>query len=319
MGECTFNCAAPGILLLCLRIGTGLRQCCRPFFFALLAPVSPLCAVGLLPWLAFSLCRYLATRKDSLAVTIGAALCALPLVICMALYYMSGDGSSARFLRNDSSYYSPVDQRLAGRLVRYASILLALLVPAFMFLYKRYKRTMLFWSTVYLAVLTPIVWIGEEHNELIFKCSVIIYFSLALLYASLFIHTRHRVAKLALASYILLESIGSLGDIGLRVLAHYSWDNAEMKENTWDRRLADMRKRGIRFYRRFHGEKPISSVLYSQPGKAARGPLRFMSVKSASREDLPCDIPPLRENANGQNDVDNNNIHSVSSSRQLAK
>jgi len=211
VGECTFNCAVPGILLLCMCIGTRLRQCCWPFFFALLVPVSPLCAVGLLPWLAFSLCRNLATRKDSLAVTIVSALCALPLVICMTLYYMSGDGSSARFLWNDSSYYYSVDQGLAGRWVRYASILLALLVPAFIFLYRRYKRTMLFWSAVYLAVFTPVVWIGEEHNELIFKCSVIIHFSVALLYASLFIHTRHRVARLALAFYMLLGGGWILG------------------------------------------------------------------------------------------------------------
>lgn len=66
VGECTFNCATPGLLLLCVCIGTRLPQCCWPFFCALLVPVSPLCAVGLLPWLAFSTCRVLATDRNPL-------------------------------------------------------------------------------------------------------------------------------------------------------------------------------------------------------------------------------------------------------------
>lgn len=237
----------------------------------------------------------------------------------MALYYMSGDGSSVHFLWNNSPYYDSVDQASAGRWAHYAGILLALLAPAFIFLYKHYKRTMLFWSAVYLAVLTPIVWIGEEHNELIFKCSVIIHFSLSLLYASLFVHTRHKVARAALAVFMLIGMAGSVGDIGLRVLAHYSWDESAMKENTREKRLGDMREPEMKLYRRFHGEKPISPVLYSLPGEAAGGSLRFMSADDNSKETLPRNKSQLQECANGQDDITSDHHRSANGHDRLAK
>lgn len=89
-------------------------------------------------------------------------------------------------------------------------------------------------------------------------------------------HTCHKGGRMLLAVFMFMGMAGSICDIGARVLAHYSWDEAVMKENIKDTNPVNPENPESYLYRRFHGKKPVSPVLYSEPGEAAKGPLRFM-------------------------------------------
>lgn len=289
VSEHTFNSAVPALLILCACVGIRLPKCCWLFFCALLVPINPLCAVGVIPLLFFAYTSKGSMKPYPLAVSAATALCALPLVICSAFYFISGDGSATRCLWTPSPYYYPVDQDLMGRWGRYGYMLLLLLVPVFIFLFRYYKKTSLLWCALFLALITPLVWLGEENNEFVYKCSVIINFCLAILYASCFVHRRRRTAKAALLLFMFLGAAGSICDIGARVIAHYGWSEATVKENIRDKALGDMENPVSKLYRHFHGNVKAPTLLYDHPGEASEGPLRFLPTGGHSK------VPPMMD------------------------
>lgn len=279
----TFHCTTPALLLFSLLSSRLLPWRYILFACALIPLTSPLETVALLPLLTLTLLPRL--KRQGKELLTDATWCVLPLLACVACYMMCSDNSAIRLLWQDSPLYSP--RPLTYRLLKYALILPCCALPAFYFLWPRYRRLTLFRSAVALMVFLPVVWIGANNNELLFKGSAVMYLSLAPLYVSALYHGKGW-RRWLLVGYLVLFSTNMSSDIIMRVIPHYSWNADKMADNIdtrWQGHLNHPEEQHLT--EQFFTTAPLPRLLYWQAGGSAATLLSFAATGHLSTQDTP--------------------------------
>lgn len=253
-----------------------------PFVAALSVLWSPLAAVVLLPWIMLKMSGQLnswhAWKSVLGQLSLWSGCCML---IPVGVYFSCSNAGTIHFIVSDSPYYNEqmIDQ--LTRVGKACSIMLMMLVPMLIFLRKRYRKTGITFLCAILIILLPIVWIGYENNELLFKGSAVIFMLLAVLYASRLAHARG-LCKWTILAFVLLSSGEFLWDMGFRVIHKYTFDAHKMQEHIRDDWNGHLNHPDHFAYKNFFGRTPSSRLLYGYPGASAQHVLKpFATEKNA--------------------------------------
>ena len=147
-------------------------------------------------------------------------------------------------------------------------IVLLMLVPMCLFLVGRYKNTAAFRVCVLLIVMLPLVWVGYENNELLFKGSAVVFMLLVLLYASALVQAKGW-RRAVLVVFCLLSAGEFCWDVGFRIVHKYTTDEQRMQQHIRDEWNGHLNHPDHLAYKNFFGRSPHASILYPHSGQSA--------------------------------------------------
>lgn len=261
---CSFNNGLPAGLLFALLMAARPQPAAALHYSALIVSSSPLSAVAFLPYLGMRLAAQVRSKADAkkLLLSHAAVPAALLLLVCVAAYFSSSvQASPPRFLWQYSNSYSGREQDLLYRLGRYAIIVSLTMLPAWFFLSKRFIHTAAFRSSMFLLMLLPLVWIGNDNNELLLKGSVTVFLFLAVLYMLAYCHCPQRWMRRALLAFFAASSIFFVIDLTLRFSHFYTWNPALMKQNINNEWGGHLNHHDRLFYSQFFGRPAYPCLL----------------------------------------------------------
>ena len=172
----TYNHAVAVMLFLCMVHGRLLNARTLLPVAALVVACSPLGALALLVYLACILLPQV--RRGQLPQMLREPMlyAVLPLLALMALYFSSGAVSQAVAGWNASLYGGSAARFLPAYLGGTLFMVGALCVFGW-----RYRRTSAFRAAALLLVIMPLVWLGLDTNEFLYKGSLVPFFVMAVL------------------------------------------------------------------------------------------------------------------------------------------
>lgn len=267
LAYCTFNNALPVATAFALLLAACPKPAATLHYSALIVSSSPLSALALMPYLGLRLLPQLKRGRDWLRMftSSGAVPAGILLLFCVAIYFSSThDASQTRFLWQDSSLYKGLETDGAYRMGRYAIMLFLTAVPAIFFLYRRFHRLAAFRSSLFLMVFLPLIWVGYENNELLFKGSMPLFLCLSILYMLSFCHCRKRWVRTVFLLFFAASSMHFVVDVTLRFGHYYSWDPAMRERNIRNDWEGHLNHPGHMYYSRFIGKPSCPVILKTQ-------------------------------------------------------
>lgn len=170
----SYNHAVPAALAAALLFTRTCPARHLPLLMALSALASPFAALALLPWVLTRLWPLLRCGKVTMPFFLNAAAALLWAAVAAA--YLSGQaeqGSFAGFVWQDMPYWDEPMQSLPYRGGVLCMMLLCALLPLWMLVHPRFRRTCFFRCLVLLGVALPLLWVGRLHNEWLYKGSLV--------------------------------------------------------------------------------------------------------------------------------------------------
>ncbi len=223
----TFNHYLAPLVLLAMLAGKLLPSRYGLAAGALVLICSPLAALALLPLLLWR--GKLALMNGSTAV---ATLFAL-LPVC----YLAGSAGGQLALLRPTGDSCLADLETYRLWMRYGLQVVMISLPALLLLW-RWRHTSWFASSLLLAVVLPMLWVGMWNNEFIYKGAAVLWFCLAWLYSSAWCHCQG-TRKALLAVFLLLSASDAYGQL-LGALKSFSTHPAAMQlniRNEWQGKL----------------------------------------------------------------------------------
>lgn len=269
------------IALICSRRLNGLFI---PFVSALTVLWSPLAAAALLPWVAYITWGRLKTPADLKQLASQESLWAgLALLGMVGAYFSCAQSGMLHWVTSEAPYYNDWMQTPLARGLKALLIVLLMLVPMCLFLAGRYKNTAAFRVCVLLIVMLPLVWVGYENNELLFKGSAVVFMLLVLLYASALVHAKGWRRTL-LVAFCLLSAGEFCWDVGFRIVHKYTTDEQRMQQHIRDEWNGHLNHPNHLAYKNFFGHSPHALILYPQSGQSADSLLKPFATGQKAAE-----------------------------------
>ncbi len=210
---------------------------------------------------------------------------AIILLILVALYFMNAHAQSVHLVFQDSNYYNGLIQNCIIRISKAIFNVLIILIPLLIFL-RRYKRTAVFQTIYIISICTPLIWIGRNFNELIFKSSIVLFILLAILFTFEFKHIT-KCKRYAIIAFLFLSTFACQWDIIARVLQHYSWDKKVMNCNYRDDWQGHLNHADDFYYKHFFGKQPLSFIFYDKQGESAQHIFKLFETTYKADDDKP--------------------------------
>lgn len=278
----TPHSAIPICMVIALVFSKRLPWQYIPFIAALTVLWSPLAAIAMLPWLVLKMLDKLRTWSAWKAALNPYSLpSGMLLLYLVGSYFMCADSGMVHLIHEDASYYNEWMQEMHIRCFKAGTIICMMMIPMLVFLGKRYGKTGIPYVCGGLTILLPILWVGYENNELLFKGSAAIFMLLVLVYASRLVYARG-CWRVALIIFVALSSGEFLWDVGFRIVHKYTCDEQMMQANVKDDWAGHLNHPNHTAYKNFFGQRPHGHLLYSKSGEAALYTLRpFATGKTA--------------------------------------
>lgn len=279
----TPHSAIPICMMIALVFSKRLPWQYIPFTAALTVLWSPLAALVMLPWLVVQMLGKLRSRsawKDAFnPYSLGSGLLLLYLV---GNYFVCSDTGMVHFIHTDAPFYNDWMLDTQTRCLKGVAIICMMMVPLLVFLGKHYRKTGIPHLCAVLILFLPIVWVGYENNELLFKGSATVFMLLVVLYASRVVHARGWW-RVILIAFFLFSAGEFIWDVGFRIVHKYTWDAQAMKKNIRDDWQGHLNHPQHFCYKNFFGQTPHGHLLYRKSGESAQHALRpFATGKTAA-------------------------------------
>lgn len=235
---------------------------------ALMVMSSPMAAAALFIILLFS---YLRNPRELLA-----AMCSwqvwvcVVFLICGALYFLGQQSSGLCMLWSENPYaemMSPQKQTPNLRMVRYISGLVWLLLPLYLIVQKKLRRTMWWKIIVLLAVALPLVWIGRVDNQLLSKGGLVLCLLCIWLLAYQWKISK-RTRKCFILLFLLCSSSHIAGSFIHRDFLHYTWSQEGTMRHIYDPWKGTLNHPELYEYNNFWGKVLVPEILYDKPGES---------------------------------------------------
>ncbi len=258
-----------------------------PFVSSLTVLWSPLAAGVMLPWVALKMLGQLRTRVAwmeslrTLSLWSGVAL-----VVLVGAYFTCAESSMLHWVGAETAYYNDWMLNQSTRVAKACAIMAMMCIPMLIFLWQPYRKTGIPLVCCILILLLPLVWVGYENNELLFKGSAVIFMLLVVLYASRFVHAR-RWWRAALVVFFILSAGEFCWDLGFRVLHKYTWDETAMQKNIIDDWQGHLNHPHELAYKNFFGRSPQAVMFYAESGASAQGVLRPLATGQKAADSNP--------------------------------
>lgn len=235
LGIYSYNSAISCFLILCMIAAKQIPVKFLLFFSAMIVMVSPLSAAALFILLIFKLLPFMKNQENKFCIRWdillnGYTVTACLVLLCAGLYFLTQDGSNARFIWSYYHHFRGEANDVNFRLMKMFLIMGFMLVPAFIIIRGKHRKNAYFLSSVVLAVLLPLIWVGRWNNEFLYKGSIVLFFNLTYLYFLRLLRFRGP-KRVWLFVYLLLISAPVAGDICMRVLPNYTWDSSKVEKN----------------------------------------------------------------------------------------
>lgn len=189
----SYNHAVPAALAAALLFTRSCSARHLPLLLALSVLASPFAALALLPWALMRLRPRLRRGAGAMPFALNAAAALLWAAVAAAyLSGQAGQGSFAGFVWQDMPYWCGPMQSLPYRCGVLASMLLCALVPLWVLVHPRLRRTAFFRSLLLLGVALPLLWVGRLHNEWLYKGSLVFAMGQTALWSLSLKHAWHR-------------------------------------------------------------------------------------------------------------------------------
>lgn len=278
----TPHTALPVCLVIAIVLSKRLPWRHIPYTSALAVLWSPLASACMLPWLMVYMKSKLSRFSGFIELFRPCSMWgALGLLCCVVMYFSCMESGMIHAVWVPSPYYNEWMKDDVMRVIKSLFITCQMLIPAFVFLGSKYKRTAAFVVSAALICFLPFVWVGYENNELLFKGSAVIMMLLVILYASRFIYS-HGIWRLLLIAFVVLSAAEFMWDMAFRVIHKYTWSEEGISRNIKDEWAGHLNHPQHSAYKNFFGHRPCGHLLYSQSGESALHVLRpFASGKTA--------------------------------------
>lgn len=287
LGIYSFNSAISCFLILCMIVAKLIPVRFLLFFSAMIVLVSPLAAAALFILLIFQLLQQMKNQEGKFCIRWslllnGYTLTACIVLVCAGLYFATQDGSNMRFIWSDYERFRGEANDVSFRIMKMFLIMLFMLVPAFIIIRGKHRKNAYFLSSVVLAVILPLIWVGRWNNEFLYKGSIVLFFNLTYLYYLKLLRLRS-IKRICLIVYLLLIAAPCIGDICMRVLPSYTWDTQKMKENIRRKPLNVFYNPQDLYYANFFSKNQPCLIFYRSPGES----VSFFSIPKTSYQNTP--------------------------------
>ncbi len=257
-----------------------------PFVASLGLLICPLSSIALLFFLVIKFCCNLRKNKSFPWEYITNPCTAVAVLLCIVAgcWYKTGSSTVMLFL----------PRLILGQMALLApffAIILATLLPLFLFVRKSCRKTCVFQAALILPFLLTLIIIGGpmkgsdiivNNNELAFKGAIVIHALYALLLACNFRHLNG--PRKAFLAVFLLSCSSLLFYTTLHFIENLTFDSQQMeanKRNEWNGHLNHPEHR---YYQLFWTTNPVPPLFYQHSGEAARGLLSPFATGKQSDE-----------------------------------